>query len=157
MSNRNSARLRGRLAHSFATRAGLAALLQLLLVSTAYAADEDTPLIPTAPAADAAAPAKAAAGSVAEQLEEQKKELTEQKKALTEAQEAVVDLQQKVDAAGSANEDHDWANRFKIYGFTDVGLNRVWVDESRLPDHEGQFSRRSAGRTDQPRRRQSHS
>lgn len=131
MSKRNSARLRGRLAHSFATRAGFAALLQLLLVGTAYAADEDGPLIP-APAADAGADAPTAApaaGTVAEQLEEQKKELGEQKKALAEAQEAVVELQQKVDAAGSANEDHDWANRFKIYGFTDVGLNRIWVDE----------------------------
>ena len=59
MSKRNSARLRGRLAHSFATRAGLAALLQLLLAGTAYAADEDAPLIP-APAPAPGTPAAAA-------------------------------------------------------------------------------------------------
>jgi hypothetical protein len=62
------------------------------------------------------------------ELEQQKKELEEQKKALSESVKTTEDVSAKVDSAATAS-DNDWTNKFKIYGFTDVGLNRVWVDE----------------------------
>lgn len=111
------------------------ALPLLLLLSTSTVAraqttEEPAPTAaPTAAPADAPARSEAADTTLATELAAQKKELGEQKKALEEAAQAVSDLQQKVDTAAAASEDRDWTNRFKIYGFTDVGLNRVWVDE----------------------------
>lgn len=122
----------GRPARSPAVRAGLIALAQLILAGTAHAQTEGPPAPPVAPddagaATTATAPDDAA---LVTDLDEQKKELREQRKALEAAQDAVVELQQKVDATAAASEDRDWTNRFKIYGFTDVGLNRVWVAEN---------------------------
>jgi len=121
----------------------VATLLTLIVPGLARAQAEDAPA--TAPAAGTqdpapAAPAPAAnAGTpdlakLAAELEEQKKELAAQKAALEEAQKSVEDLHEKADSA--ASEDSDWTHKFKIYGFTDVGLNRVWVDDRSLV---GQF------------------
>lgn len=139
---RTPARGHRRPARSVAFGSGLAAVLHLLLAGTARAGSAD-PYALTEATADGGAPpaptvmpstidggaAPAASEALIAGLEEQKQELREQKEALKEAQQAVGDLQQKVDVAAAANEDRDWTNRFKIYGFTDVGLNRAWVDE----------------------------
>jgi hypothetical protein len=117
--------------------ASLGALLVFLLPAAARAA-------PPAPAAATAAatvegpepiPPPAAdaplidVAGVAAELQEQKKDIAEQKKALEEAQETIAGLEKKVDAATAASDENDWTSRFKLYGFTDVGLNRIWINE----------------------------
>ncbi len=123
-------------------RVGVAAVL-LLTPAVANAQAPETP--PEAPPAEESKPAQPEAtpdvAALAAELAEQKKELAaqrkaleEQKQALEESQQAVDDVAAKVDTAAAAG-DSDWASRFKIYGFTDVGLNRVWANDDSIVAH----------------------
>src|SRR5260221_11263132 len=63
------------------------------------------------------------------ELASQKRELEEEKKALEAAKKRVDRLASRADAAQAPTEG-DTEDRFKIYGFTDVGVQRVWIDPS---------------------------
>lgn len=105
--------------------ASLAALLAFLTPTVARAQEADAgPVAPPEPDAPLIGPAASAT------LEAQQKELADQRKSLEEASERIAELEKKVDSAAAAGEENDWSSRFKLYGFTDVGLNRVWVKET---------------------------
>ncbi len=101
---------------SFTGAASIAALLILLVPGAAQAQANEPPAPPPAEPPPL--------------LVEQKKELAEQKTSLEDAQQRIADLEKKVDSAAAAGDEHDWTSRFKLYGFTDVGLNRIWIDPS---------------------------
>ena len=101
---------------SFTGAASIAALL-VLLVPSAAQAEPGEPAEPPPPESPPL-------------FEEQKTDLAEQKKSLEDARQRIADLEQKVDSAASVSDENDWTNRFKLYGFTDVGVNRIWVDDT---------------------------
>src|ERR1019366_1661877 len=123
----------------WAAAAGLAVLIGIA-TRVAHAqgpADASTPTAP--PSATGAAPGRATAlpertpeappldtAALVAAMTAQKAEIDAQKKALEEASKRVDDLDSKVDAAQAPAEGIE--DKFKIYGFTDVGVERVWLD-----------------------------
>jgi len=105
--------------------ASLAALLAFLTPAVSRAQESDA-----GSAAPAAVDAPLIGPAAMASIEEQKKELADQRKSLEDASERIADLEKKADSAAAAGDENDWSSRFKLYGFTDVGLNRVWVKET---------------------------
>jgi hypothetical protein len=100
------------------------------LLTPAIAAAQPNP----APAAPAPAAAPAAAPQDADLMPAEApkaaadgKSGDDAQKQLDEMQKSIDDLQAKVDAASAT--EGSWADKFRLYGFTDVGLNRLWINK----------------------------
>ncbi len=103
----------------------VSAALSLLTPTPARAqatGDEPTPATPPAPAPEGGDQGAVKGADLATLAAE----VAAQRKALESAQKAIDDLRAKADTPPTAGEG-DWTSKFKIYGFTDVGVNHVWA------------------------------